>query len=507
MIHGNWLSKWAHNTGDKKALIDIDSEEALTFAQLNKRADQAANLLQDHCKLKMGDRVAVLCENRIELVELYFAVAKFGAILVPINWNLPYDEIVYMLENSEPKVLFYGSHMEEFITFLSKRGWNGLLLSFDELSVNSYPAIMIQSKDYPVSSEEITEDTPLLLLYTSGTTGRAKGVVLTHGTITWNAINTTTAWDLHHEDVTLNHAPLFHTGGWNVLALPLLHHGATVLLTKKFDTNKIIEAIDHYRVTVFYAVPTIFQMMFNSEKMKDTNLDSVRFFISGGAPCPIPLIKQFAKKGLLFKHGYGLTEVGPTCIVLHERDSIRKARSVGFPVLHLDTRIVNDSGEEVQGDEVGEMQFRGPTVCSGYWRNSEATLKSKTEDGWFATGDLFRRDEEGYHYMIGRLKDMFITDGKQIYPEEIERTLYEIPYIAEAAIIGIPDIERGQAGNAFIVLKENSNHFSQDKIIDYCHEKLDAHNVPQKVTILDSLPKTFTGKINKIELKIIGGTQ
>ena len=502
MVHGNWLAKWARVEPDKTALVDLADGRSHSYAALNQRADRAARLLADQLRVGPGDRVAVLGENRLEQVELFFAVAKLGAVLVPVNWRLSPDEVTYILTDAEPAVLFYGSDMDATARSLAAGLWSGRLVAFDGDDDDSYGARMERAAAGPVATENIAEDTPLMLLYTSGTTGRPKGAILTHGTITWNAINTATGWNLRADDVTITHTPFFHTGGWNVLTLPLLHRGATVVLARGFDPAATLRAVAQHQVTVLFAVPTMFQMLQEAPGFAKADLSSVRFFISGGAPCPIPLIEAFAERGLVFKQGYGLTEVGPNCFVLHERDAIRKAGAVGFPVLHLDTRLVDGSGKEVTRGEVGELQLRGPTVCAGYWKNPEASAAARVGNGWFATGDLFRQDEEGYHYVVGRLKEMFISGGENVYPAEVERVLYQVEGVVEAAVIGKPDDKWGEVGHAFVALAQDDDAApTAEALLAFCREKLARYKVPKAMTIMDSLPKGASGKIEKKQLQ------
>jgi fatty-acyl-CoA synthase len=496
MIHGNWLAKWSLVVPDKPALIDLATNKTLTYAELNLRVDRYANMLRKRFRIGKGDRVAVLGQNRLEQVELFFATAKLGAILVPVNWRLAPDEVAYILSNSEPSILFYGEDLSGTVKELGKGLWKGKAVCFDGVK-DGFADLVEQASGAPVTTEGIGDDTPVMLLYTSGTTGLPKGAILTHGSITWNIVNTVTGWDLRHDDVTLIHTPFFHTGGWNVMTLPLLHRGATVVLMQKFDATETLETIERHRVTVSFAVPTMFQMMLETEVIDRVDLSSLRFFISGGAPCPVPLIEAYQKMGLTFKQGYGLTEVGPNCFVLHEKDAVRKAGSVGYPMLHLDTRIVDTEGKEVPQGEVGELMLRGPTVCAGYWRNPEATAKALSEDGWFATGDLFRQDEDGYHYVVDRLKEMFISGGENVYPAEVERVLYQIPAVKEAAVVGMPDEKWGEVGHAFVALGPDANGTTPDSIIDHCKKHLAKYKVPKKLMILAELPKGPSGKILK----------
>lgn len=504
MVHGNWLAKWAKFSPQKTALIERQNGRSTSYHELNRRADRAAHMLMDHFGVGFGDRVAVLAQNRIEHVELYFAAAKIGAVLVPVNWRLAPIEVAYILNNSEPKVLFHDASLAPTVDDIETRGyWSGRCFSLDQNDSLGYETHLDRAADSPVETEGINEDTPLMFLYTSGTTGRPKGAILTHGTITWNAINTSTCWDLHYDDVTLTHTPFFHTGGWNVLTLPLLHRGATVVLADRFDPGETLEAVDAYGITILFAVPTMFQMMLDHARMKLTSFEKARYFISGGAPCPIPLIETFQTKGVVFKQGYGLTEVGPNCFVLDAADALSKAGSVGFPMLHLDTRLVDTDGAEIGPDEVGELELRGPTVCAGYWRNEAATTAAVTEGGWFKTGDLFRRDSEGYHFVVGRLEEMYISGGENVYPAEIERVLYDLRGVVESAVIGVPHEKWGEVGHAFLAFTTDIEPCTSDEILDHCRKHLAKYKVPMAVTILDELPKSSSGKIHKQELSLL----
>ncbi len=498
MIHGNWLACWAQQEGQKNALIDLESGESTAYAELNLRADQVAHFLQDRFGLKQGDRVAVMGQNRVEQVELYFGLAKLGAILVPVNWRLAPDEAAYILSDSTPVLLFYGHDVHATVAAMRQGLWSGKTVSFDQ----EYPVLRAAASDAPVLTEGLTDESPAMILYTSGTTGRPKGAIQTHGMITWNAVNTVTGWDLRRDDITLTHTPFFHTGGWNVLTLPLLHRGATVVLARTFDPDQTVTAIDQYGVTVMFAVPTMYQMIWDSPNMQSASLKSVRFFDAGGAPCPVPLIEAFSGRGVVFKQGYGMTEVGPNCFFLDERDAIAKAGSVGFAALHLDARVVNDQGELLPAGEIGQLQLPRPVVCGGYWNNPAATKAAIDEAGWFSTGDLFRVDEDGYHYVIGRLIEMYISGGENVYPAEIERVLYAVPEVTEAAVIGVADQRWGEVGMAFVALDSGAaGKISAESLLEQCRRKLANYKVPKTVVIRESLPKGPSGKILKTVLR------
>jgi fatty-acyl-CoA synthase len=340
---------------------------------------------------------------------------------------------------------------------------------------------------------------PALIIYTSGTTGRPKGALLSHRMLMWNSINTNVAWDIVSSDVTTVHAPLFHTGGLNVLTLPLMHVGGTVVILRKFDPSEALEAIEKHRCTIFFGVPTMFQMMMESPRFDRTSFDSMRFFISGGAPCPVPLIEAYQRRGVAFTQGFGLTEVGPNCFRLGLEDAVRKAGSIGFPSFHSEARIVDEKGRDVPRGAVGELLLKGLHVCSGYWQNSEATSEAFS-DGWFYTGDLARQDDEGYYYIVGRAKDMIISGGENIYPAEVESVLHGHPAIASAALIGISDDKWGEMPVA-VIIPRTDRAVTPDEIIEFCSGKLARYKIPRQVYFVSEFPLSASGKVVKRILK------
>jgi fatty-acyl-CoA synthase len=423
--------------------LDGATGASFTYRQLDERATRLANYLQERAGVGIGDRIAVLSMNRVEMLEALFAAAKLTAILVPLNYRLTQPELQYMLEDSEPRVLLYESDFKPAVTRLRKQVSIKQYISLDEregCDLN-YDQALSDSVVNPVEVDRFDAEMPLLIIYTSGTTGRPKGALLSHRMLTWNSINTNIAWDIASTDITTVHAPLFHTGGLNVLTLPLLHIGGTVVILRKFDAAEALEAIARHRCTVFFGVPAMFQMMEESPGFEETDFSSIRFFISGGAPCPVPLIEAYQRRGVAFTQGFGMTEVGPNCFRLGLEDAVRKAGSIGFPSFHSEARIVDEKGKDVEPDEIGELILKGDHVCSGYWRNSEATAAALV-DGWFYTGDLARQDKEGYYYIAGRAKDMIISGGENIYPAEVEAVLHDHPAVSSAALIGLPDVRR-----------------------------------------------------------------
>lgn len=501
MPFGDWLGKWARYTPGKVALVDEATGRRYTYEALGARVDRAAAALQHLLGVQKGDRIAVLAYNCPETLELVFAAGKIGAIVVPLNFRLAVPELAYILADAAPKVFVYGPEFSDAarellrevpVEFPVPYAPGGFAACYEDLLESA------AASEGPVKAE-ISLDDPHLILYTSGTTGRPKGAVLTHGTITWNAVNTQVGWDLRHDDVTITHTPFFHTGGLNVLTTPLMHRGGTVVLMRAFDAAESLRIIERERCTVVFAVPTMFQMMLDTPAFDTVDLSSVRFFITGGAPCPVSLIEAYSKRGLTFKQGYGLTEAGPNCFTLDAKDAVRKAGSVGFPNMHVDVRVVTEDGADAGPDEVGELLIRGPHVIPGYWRNPDASAQA-LRGGWLHTGDLVRRDAEGYTYIVDRKKDMFISGGENVYPAELERILAGHPDIAEAAVIGVPHPKWGEVGRAIVVVRPGCTVTERD-VLAFLDVRMARYKIPKSVVFVSELPRNPGGKVLKPVLR------
>jgi fatty-acyl-CoA synthase len=334
-----------------------------------------------------------------------------------------------------------------------------------------------------------------MILYTSGTTGLPKGALITNKMLHWNSLNTGLRLNLQQHDVALGFLPFFHTSGWNVLVTPFVHRGARTILMRKFDPDRVLELSEREGVTVIFGVPTIMEMMARSPRFESCNLTRARYAIVGGEPMPIELIRTWQKKGIPIRQGYGLTEFGPGVFSLNEEDAIRKIGSIGFPNFYVEARVVGPSRREVGVDQIGELVLRGDVCSPGYWRNEAATAAA-IRDGWFHTGDLVRRDSEGYYYVAGRKKEMFISGGENVYPVEIERLLSTHPAIREVAVVGVPDAKWGEVGKAVISLKAGSMLSEQD-VTQFCLQGLAKYKVPKQIQFMDDLPKGDSGKILK----------
>lgn len=462
---------------------------AFTYRELYARSCRVAKALRDRFEIKPGDRVAAIVQNELDYITLFFATQRLSAILVPVNFRFTRSEVEHICRDSGAKLIIFERVFWSSIEALTSdvQVWN-----FDGPDSLIETASRKAFKDITFTAG--FED-PCMILYTSGTTGFPKGAVLSYRMIYWNSVNTGLRLNLTQGDVVLTFLPLFHTGGWNVLTTPCLHRGARIILLKKFDPDLVLALTSREKVSVLFGVPTTMEFLARAPAFNDTDLSSLRYAIVGGEPMPLPLIEIWESRGVPVRQGYGLTEFGPNVFSLNEADSRRKAGSIGFPNFYIDAKVVNEQGTEVAANEVGELVLKGPVTMSGYWQNEKATNET-IKKGWLHTGDLVRRDEEGYYYVVGRKKEMFISGGENVYPAEIEKVLRALPGIREAAVVGIPHQKWGECGKAFVSL-EDGQDLSVDQMREFCLGHLAKFKVPMQYVIMKDLPKTDSGKIAK----------
>lgn len=490
-----WIEKRAAITPNRTALIS--ENETLTYKEMNHRVDLFANTLQSACAIEKGDRVGILSKNNLEFIILLFAVAKLNGIAVPLNIRLTVSELEYQVNDSGLKTLvtdedLYGTGEE-----LQKRTNINKLVTFHSLFTNGK-----QSSNASPSKNQVTEvdsSAPFIICYTSGTTGKPKGAVLTQENMFWNALNNMTAIDITAKDRNIVLLPLFHIGGIGLFTLPVLFAGGTVVVPNKFDPEQTLDIIESEQITLVMGVPTIHDAIRKAKNFETTNLESVRWFYSGGAPCPEELIRYYIERGIALGQGFGLTETSPSVFMLQEEDYKRKIGSIGRPAMFNDIRIVDDAGNEVPTGEVGELLIKGPNVFKEYWNLPEATARA-FKNGWFATGDLVSQDDEGFIYIAGRKKEMIISGGENIYPLEIEKVLYEYPAVAEAAVIGVNHEKWGETPMAIVVLKD-SQSVTEVELKHHCSQRLAKYKVPSIIKVVSALPKNATGKIDKPALR------
>ncbi|HEX8363973.1 MAG TPA: AMP-binding protein [Allosphingosinicella sp.] len=483
------LAKRAALAPDAVALEDAATGRTLTYSELDVRASRAAALLHAR-RVGEGDRVAILCRNRPEFFELLFACARAGALLVPLNWRMPPAELDALIADAEPALLFHGA--EDAATA-------------DRLS-GDVPAMALDG-DYEARLMACApaEGRPLwrsraswYLLYTSGTTGRPKGVIYTFGMALANYVSLSAAIGLTPADATLNFLPLFHTAGINLHSLPTLIAGGRVLVLPRFDGDAVVALLEARRIDTFFGVPTVYQALLDHPRFAAAPLDAVRHWGCGGAPLPDSLAYRCRDAGIRVCNGMGMTETGPTAFLMDPAEAWDRIGSVGKPQLLCSARIVDGSGREVAAGEVGDLQFAGPGVTPGYWRNEEATRAAFTADGWLRSGDLARCDADGFFHIAGRRKEMFISGGENVYPAEVENVLCGHPAVQDVAVLPRPDPRWGEVGKAFVQLApEASPPPRPDELQAFCRARLAPYKVPASFAFVADFPRTSAGKIRK----------
>lgn len=480
-----WIEKRAQINPNRIACIT--DQEKLTYFEFNERIQQVAAFLKNKYKVEKGARIAILSQNNLEYMILLFAIAKLQCIAVPLNIRLNVKELSFQLNDSGTSILVYEQPFEEIAKDLQEE-LNLSLINIQDLKGN-------HNFERILETDPIDEHAPYIICYTSGTTGKPKGAVLTQNNMFWNAINNTLAIDLTSMDRCIVLLPLFHIGGIGLFALPTLFVGGTIVIPGKFEPDKAVEMIEKYQVTVVMGVPSIHLAILHSTAFQKCKLNSVRWFYSGGAPCPKELIEAFSDKGYLFGQGFGMTETSPTIFMLSREDAQNKKGSIGKPVLFADVKLVDDSNNVVKKGEVGHLLIRGPIVMKEYWNRPDVTADS-IKDGWFYSGDLAKVDEEGFYYIVGRKKEMIISGGENIYPLEIEQVINELPEVLEVAVVGIADPKWGEVPIAFITTNEGAS-IIEDDVKNYCLKNLAKYKVPKEVHFVKELPKNATGKIQK----------
>jgi fatty-acyl-CoA synthase len=503
MYIGDWLGRRAMLSPDRTALIDAArAYRPISYGEWSRAANRTAHFLAEHCGVRKGDRVAVLAINRVEYLDVWFACGMLGAIVQNLNWRLTPAELGALLADAAPTALLYGTEFAAEVRALRAEPLGiSHFVAFDDAQPadpgDAGLALREHYPDTPPPPVELTWADPWLICYTGGTTGLPKGAVLTHGNITWNSVNTVVSWGLAPDDITILNAPLFHTGGLNVFTMPLVHIGATSIVCRSFDADQVFDLLRDAGVTLLFGVPTMFIAMQQHPRWAEADFSRLKLTISGGAPCPLPVFERFWARGVDFKTGYGLTEAGPNTFWLPPADVRRKPGAVGFPLFHIDARIVRD-GVECGPDAAGELCIRGPHVCAGYWNQPEESARAIV-DGWLHTGDLARRDADGCFWIVGRLKDVIISGGENIYPAEVESVMAAHPAVAEAALIGVPDATWGEVGRAIVVAADPA--LTAEALLEHCRSRLARYKLPKSVVFVDSLPRTGAGKTDKAALE------
>jgi fatty-acyl-CoA synthase len=501
----NWsyvLKQNAESFPDKECLIGLGKR--FTYRQLDQRVDSLAQGLMD-LGLGKGDIVAVLLYNCCEYMEITFAVNRIGAVWLPLNFRLAGEEFHYILENAGAKGLITEPEFVPVISSIRKdlpelkhyfllgtdvpKGW----IDYDQL--------VDANRGSCPSPADVEMDDLHRLMYTSGTTAHPKGVMITYGNLYWKNFAHILYFKLTEADRTLVVGPFYHVGGMDLPGTGTLHAGGSLVILRRFDPVEVLQAIDQERVTNLWLSPAMTIMLFQEPTFDQYDVSSVRFVIDGGEKMPVTLIKQFTERfpNAWFADAYGLTETVSGDTFLAKDKMVDKIGSVGKPCPHLLVRVVDESGQDVPPNGMGEIVLKGPKVFKAYWKNPEATAAA-IKEGWFHTGDIGTLDEDGFLYIMDRKKDIIISGGENIASPEVERVIYELPAVLETAVVGIPHPKWTEVPKAYVALKPGAS-LTAEEVVAHCTKKLAKFKVPKEVEFIEQLPRNPSGKVLKRELR------
>ncbi|NYH77428.1 fatty-acyl-CoA synthase [Actinopolyspora biskrensis] len=495
---GSWPARRARSTPD--SIATVHRGRTRTYGELCGRVHALANGLHGR-GLGRGDRIAYLGPNHPALLETLFAAGVLGAVFVPLNTRLATDELAFVLDESGAGVLVHDRRHTDTARALRERFPRLKLVAVadDAALADGFEALIAAAPAEPRDEPVAAEDTALIL-YTSGTTGRPKGARISHGNAVWNALNVVVDVDLTSTEVTLLNAPLFHSATLGMTCLPTLLKGGTVVLAETFDVEATFDLIEQRRITLAFGVPTMFDALSRSPRWSEADLSSLRFLLCGGAPVPEELIRRYSERGLAFMQGYGMTEASPGVLLLSAADSTDRIGYAGKPAFFSDVRLERTDGTVPAVGEPGEVLVAGPNVVDGYWRRPAETADSFTEDGWFRSGDVATVDEDGFHRIVDRIKDMFVSGGENVYPAEVEAVLHEHSAVADAAVVGVPDPTWGEVGKAVVVVHPGGRADTTE-LGEFLAERLGKYKVPRSIGLVDELPRGATGKVDKAALR------
>lgn len=477
-------------TPDRTALIDPLKNKEWTYKEVNARADNLAHYLKEEGVVR-GDRVALYAPNDISYFDVLLACIKLGAIFVPLNWRLKPIEIKKVIEDAKPKVIFYASQISKRLALVDQN-----LLSMD-VDSEDYQGVCETSKDKAFPAELLELDFPVMLIYTTGTTGDPKGAIITHNGMINNSMNTVISWNITHHDITIASAPMFHIAGISGVIIPLLLNGGKVIIDRFFEGKNTNEMIKYYKPTMLFMVPTMYYGLISAENFHKDNLASVHTFVAGGSPPLQKVVDYFVKEKLPLINSYGLTEAGPNNFKLTGETALQHPFSIGYPSFFVEAKIVDDKDEEVATGQVGELLLAGQHTFSGYWNKTDETVKAFLGK-YVRTGDLAKKDEKGLFYIVDRKKEMIITGGENVLPSEVEKVLNEHPDVKECVVVGYEHQRYGQSVGAAVVpigVKP-----SEEALDQHMSANLAGYKTPKQYLFLEGFPMNSVGKIDKREI-------
>jgi fatty-acyl-CoA synthase len=504
---GKIVEKWADLTPDKAAVIFED--KPVTYRELNEGANRVAHCLQEK-GLKKGDRISVFLLNCPEFLEIYFAAAKLGLVFAPLNFRLVGPELEYQINNCGSRFLAFHDSLLENVepvrssvevpegNFLFVKSGIPGCSSCPEWASDYEDVTKDCSIEQPALDEPVEFEDPLAIIYTSGVTGAPKGAVLSHEQTYFKNFQNITYSDIKSDDVYLSYLPMFHSGGLFITGTPTWCRGATVVTRQTFKADQFAMDIEKYKATIVFALTTMWRFVLQSGNLGKADTSSVRVALGGGERTPQTLLDELSENGIDVQTGYGQTENSFMTLIPAEYISSKEG-SIGKPGFFTEMWIEDKNGKKLPADQIGEIMAKGPVVMSGYWDMPERTAEAIV-NGALHTGDYGYMDEDGFFYIVDRIKDMYRSGGENVYPAEIEKVLADHPKIFNVAIIGVPDDKWGETGMAFIVLEKGAQ-LTLEEIQDYLKGKVAKFKFPARVKFVDSLPMTGSGKVMKVKLK------
>lgn len=503
----DWVAFHADRTPEKTAFIDQYLNRSFSYATLHQRTDWLTGYLKQTWDVKPGDVLAILAKNCVEYYEFQYACMRLGAIMLPLNWRLAVPELLFILNDADAKGIVYDTDLTDMIPALAEES---SVKHFLRIDLNQPPADEHPAYDDAIAEHIIgvplsptaTHDTVVTIMYTSGTTGHPKGVLITHGMTFWNAINISVPTGLNCDSVQYVVLPTFHTAGLNLYANPVVHYGGTNIIAREFDAELTLNTLadNKYNVTHFFGVPAIYLFLSQHPDFDKADLSRIQSWGCGGSPCPVTLLEKYANKNIIIQLGFGMTETSPTIFLIDKKRALVKPKSVGRPLLHTRVRIVDEYLNDMPIGEVGEVVISGPNITPGYHNRPDANEKNFTHDSvgnrWLHSGDAGMMDDDGCIYIVDRYKDMYISGGENVYPAEVEQVLHKIEGVADVAVIGVPDEKWGEVGMALLVMTDRSD-LNHDKFSKFCQQNLANFKVPKHFRTINELPRNAAGKILK----------